>query len=43
VAFRLRIATSVAEIHILAPTKQEVEWLVTKHATNAVVNFSSIH
>lgn len=41
-AFQLRI-TPVTENHILTQTEQEVEWLVTKHASNAVVIYSSIY
>ena len=41
-ALQLRI-TPVTEIHILTQTEQEVERLVTKHASNAVVIYSSIY
>jgi hypothetical protein len=41
-AFQLRI-TPVTEIHILTQTEQEVKWFFTKHASNAVVIYSSIY
>ena len=39
VALQLRI-TPVTEVHILTQTEQEVEWLVTRHALDAVVIYS---
>jgi hypothetical protein len=42
VELQLRI-TPVTEIHILTQAEQEVEWLVTKLASNVVVIYSSIY
>jgi len=41
-ALQLKI-TPVTEIHILTQKEQDVEWLVTKHASNTVVIYSSVY